>query len=78
MLLWFSVVINKKLSKKHGWEPFWFNSKTFDRKLVENVKNFQKNNGLFPSGWCGRKTYRKALLRVLIGIKKRNTNYKRW
>jgi murein L,D-transpeptidase YcbB/YkuD len=76
MLTWISVMINKKLSAKYGWVPRWFHSKHFDKSLVKEIKTFQRNNGLFPSGWCGKKTYRQALFKILLRIKQRNN--KKW
>jgi murein L,D-transpeptidase YcbB/YkuD len=64
-------MINKKLSKKHGWNPRWFWACTFDKQLIKKIRQFQKKCGLFPSGLCGKKTYRLILLKILLDIKKR-------
>lgn len=45
---------NQASSKLLGWEPSWFNGcKEFDERLFEEIKKFQKENGLTPDGLCG-------------------------
>jgi len=71
MITWLLIMINKKLSKKHGWSPRWFWLSKFDKYLIKNIRNFQRKHGIFPSGLCGKKTYRLILLKILLDIKKR-------
>ena len=71
MLTKFLIMINKKLSKKHGWEPSWFYVYSFNEKLIKRIKTFQKRFGLFPSGLCGKRTHRLLLLKILLDIKRR-------
>jgi len=71
MFNWLLTIINKRLSKKYGWQPIWFLRKRFDKVLIKRIKAFQRKNKLFPSGICGKKTYRLVLLKVLLGIKQR-------
>jgi len=59
------------MSNKHGWRPAWFLRKGFDKVLIKKIRAFQRKNGLFPSGICGKKTYRLVLLKILLGIKKK-------
>jgi len=71
MLTWLLIIINKRLSKRLGWRPGWFWTSGFDDKLIKRIKTLQKKNGLFPSGLCGKRTYRLALLKTLLDIKRR-------
>lgn len=70
-MTWLLIKINKRLSKKYGWRPSWFWVRDYNEKLIKRIKNLQKRNGLFPSGLCGKKTYRLALLKTLLDIKRR-------
>ena len=71
MLTKFLIMVNKKLSEKHGWEPSWFYVAGVDKKLIRRIKKFQKRFGLFPSGLCGKRTHRLVLLKILLDIKRR-------
>ncbi len=74
-MLWRVLVFfNKRLSEKHNWSPSWFFASGHDKKLITNIRKFQKKRGLFPSGLCGKKTkkeYIKTLLKTLLDIKRR-------
>lgn len=52
---------NKSSATTLGWEPSWFNEKTFDEKLVRAIKKYQKDHGLTADGLCGPSTYRRIL-----------------
>ena len=32
------IIINKRLSRKHGWEPSWFAALGFDKKLIKKIR----------------------------------------
>ena len=65
------IILNKRLSKKYGWQPRWFRVSDFNNILITRIRRLQKKNGLFPSGLCGKKTYRLSLLKTLLDIKRR-------
>ena len=71
MLTRFLIIINKRLSKKYGWKPHWFLTSGFNDKLIKKIRRLQRKLGLFPSGLCGKKTYRLVLLKTLLDIKRR-------
>tara|TARA_R110002020_G_scaffold66563_19_gene175015 strand:- start:1802 stop:2692 length:891 start_codon:yes stop_codon:yes gene_type:complete len=69
---WFKIRYNKKSAKKYGWRPFWFNATGFDLMLVENIKAFQRAQGLETDGLCGPATYRRAFTEVERRIENSN------
>ena len=71
MLMRLLIMLNKRLSKKYGWSPRWFWASDFNAKLIKRIRALQRKHGLFPSGLCGKKTYRLALLKTLLDIKRR-------
>jgi murein L,D-transpeptidase YcbB/YkuD len=71
MLTWLLIIFNRHFSKRYGWDPKWFRAKDFDKDLIKRIRKFQKRNNIFPSGLCGKRTYRLALLRILREVKKR-------
>ena len=50
---------NKKSSEKYGWELHWFSATAFDDFLAEQIKAFQRDQGLDIDGYCGPMTYRR-------------------
>jgi hypothetical protein len=56
---WFKNRYNKKSAKKLGWHPRWFGAEQFDRKLVEAIKEFQREFDLDVDGMCGSMTFRR-------------------
>ena len=49
---------NKAASMLLGWIPAWFKSVTYDDSLSNNIKKYQRKNGLKADGVCGPVTYR--------------------
>ena len=58
---------NLSSSKKHGWSCEWFGSDTFDEKLIENIKIFQKEYNLKADGMVGPATLRRKETELLDG-----------
>lgn len=52
---------NKKTSKEYGWKPEWFGCKNFDEKLIKEIKNFQKEEGVTQDGMLGPGTFRRLV-----------------
>jgi len=71
MVTWLLIILNKRLSEKYGWLPSWFRTSGFNDVLIKKIKALQIEHSLFPSGLCGKKTYRLVLLQTLLDIKRR-------
>ena len=52
---------NKKTSKEYGWKPEWLGCKKFDEKLIKEIKNFQKKQGVTQDGMLGPETFRRLV-----------------
>ena len=53
------IYYNQQSSLDYGWEPSWFDAYDFDETLIENVKEFQAENGLAVDGMVGEVTFRR-------------------
>lgn len=47
------------MANKLGWTPEWFDCESFDEKLIEEIKKFQKDYDMTADGMCGEGTYRR-------------------
>ena len=51
------IFYNQASAAKLGWDPSWFGARGFNDILINNIKQFQRENNLNPDGLCGPMTY---------------------
>ena len=51
------IFYNQASAAKLGWDPSWFGARGFNDILINNIKNFQRENNLSPAGLCGPMTF---------------------
>ena len=54
-----AIEYNRKQANSVGWDPSWFDCRSFDNVLVDAVADFQREYGLSADGMCGPSTYRR-------------------
>ena len=55
------IFYNQASAAKLGWDPSWFGARGFNDILINNIKNFQRENNLISDGLCGPATYTRAV-----------------
>ena len=53
------IFYNEASSAKLGWKPDWFGAEEFDEDLVDEIRKWQRRNGLKSDGLCGPSTFRR-------------------
>ncbi len=56
-----AIRYNRKSLIKYKWSPFWFGGKQLDKRLIDLIVSFQKENHLTADGLVGPSTYRRIL-----------------
>ena len=55
------IFYNQASAAKLGWDPSWFGARGFNDILINNIKQFQRENNLSPDGLCGPMTYTRVV-----------------
>jgi hypothetical protein len=53
------IFYNEASATKLGWKPDWFGREDFDENLVDEIRKWQRRNGLKSDGLCGPSTFRR-------------------
>ncbi len=53
------IFYNEASAAKLGWKPEWFGKEEFDEELVDEIRRWQRRNGLKSDGLCGPSTFRR-------------------
>lgn len=55
----YKIAYNKRSAKKYGWDPSWLGCNKYDDKLIEEIKQFQRDHDLKDDGLVGPMTFRR-------------------
>ena len=55
----YKIAYNKRSAKKYGWDPTWLGCRKYDDKLIEEIKQFQREHDLKDDGLVGPMTFRR-------------------